>query len=151
MDHQCVLTGSPFEWYKRLTWYLRTIMNSLFSRYSSMTYFLSTSRWNRWRRHLTRSGPSVGSSLQDDGKRSVSYHTDLRTWKKVRCYYKSQVVGKNGLFLSQKTLSIRRRRYSWLPITGTLANSNQCRFPLDFPLTFTVMLPSVTRTLDISK
>ena len=89
MDHQCVLTGSPFEWYKRLRWYLRTIMNSLFSRYSSMTYFLSTSRWNRWRRHLTRSGPSVGSSLQDDGKRWVSYHTDLRTRKKS-CYGKSR-------------------------------------------------------------
>ena len=40
--------------------------------------------------------------------------------------------------------------YSWLPITRTLANSNQNRFPLDFRHTFTVILPSVTRTLDNS-
>ena len=46
--------------------------------------------------------------------------------------------------------------YSWLPIIRTLANSNLCansnqsRFPLDFLLTFTVILPSLTRTLDNS-
>ena len=40
--------------------------------------------------------------------------------------------------------------YSRLPITRTLANSNQNRFPLDFRHTFTVILPSVTRTLDNS-
>ena len=40
--------------------------------------------------------------------------------------------------------------YSWLPITRTLANLNQNRFPLDFRHTFTVILPSVTRTLDNS-
>ena len=34
-------------------------------------------------------------------------------------------------------------KYSRLPITRTLANSNQNRFPLDFRLTFTVNLPSV--------
>ena len=38
--------------------------------------------------------------------------------------------------------------YSLLPITRTLANSNQNRFSLDFRHTFTVILPSVTRTLD---
>ena len=38
-------------------------------------------------------------------------------------------------------------KYSWLPITQTLANSNQ---PLDFRHTFTAILPSVTRTLDNS-
>lgn len=32
----------------------------------------------------------------------------------------------------------------------TLANSNQNRFPVDFVHTFTVILPSVTRTLDNS-
>ena len=36
--------------------------------------------------------------------------------------------------------------YSWLPITRTLANSNQNRFPLDFRHTFTVIWPSVTRS-----
>ena len=36
--------------------------------------------------------------------------------------------------------------YSRLPITQTLANSNQNQFPLDFRHTFTVILPSVTRT-----
>ena len=40
---------------------------------------------------------------------------------------------------------------SWLPITRTLANSNQNRFPLDLRHTFTVSLPSVTRTLANSK
>ena len=40
--------------------------------------------------------------------------------------------------------------YSRLPITRTFANSNQNRFPLDFRHTFTVILPSVTRTLDNS-
>ena len=35
-------------------------------------------------------------------------------------------------------------------MTQTLANSNQNRFPLDFRHTFTVILPSVTRTLDNS-
>ena len=40
--------------------------------------------------------------------------------------------------------------YSRFPITRTLANSNQNRFPLDFLHTFTVILPSVTRTLDNS-
>ena len=40
---------------------------------------------------------------------------------------------------------------SWLPITRrTLANSNQNRFPLDFCHTFTLILPSLTRTLDNS-
>ena len=38
--------------------------------------------------------------------------------------------------------------YSLLPITRTLANSNQNRFSLDFRHKFTVILPSVTRTLD---
>ena len=33
----------------------------------------------------------------------------------------------------------------------TLDNSNQNRFPLDFRHTFTVILPSLTRTLDNSK
>ena len=37
-----------------------------------------------------------------------------------------------------------------LPITRTVANSNQNQFPLDFRHTFTVILPSVTRTLDNS-
>ena len=36
--------------------------------------------------------------------------------------------------------------YSQLPITRTLANSNQNRFPVDFIHTFTVILPSVTQT-----
>ena len=41
-------------------------------------------------------------------------------------------------------------KYSRLPITRTLANSNQNRFPLDLCHTFTVILPSVTRNLDNS-
>ena len=41
-------------------------------------------------------------------------------------------------------------KYSRLPITRTLANSNQNRFPLDFFHTYTVILPSVTRALDNS-
>ena len=40
--------------------------------------------------------------------------------------------------------------YSWLPITRTLANWNQNRFPLDFCHTVTVILPLVTITLDNS-
>ena len=40
--------------------------------------------------------------------------------------------------------------YSRIPITRTLANPNQHRFPVDFVHTFTVILPSVTRTLDNS-
>ena len=40
--------------------------------------------------------------------------------------------------------------YSWLLITRTLANLNQNRFPLDFLHTFTVILPTVTWTLDNS-
>ena len=42
------------------------------------------------------------------------------------------------------------RIYSRLPITRTLANSNQNPFPLDFRHTFTAILPSETRTLDNS-
>ena len=38
--------------------------------------------------------------------------------------------------------------YIWLPITRTLANSNQNWFPLDFHHTFTVILPSITPTLN---
>ena len=38
--------------------------------------------------------------------------------------------------------------YSWFPITRTLANSNRSRFPLDILQTFTIILPSVTQTLD---
>ena len=40
--------------------------------------------------------------------------------------------------------------YSWFPITRTLANSNRSRFPLDILQTFTIILPSVTQTLDNS-
>lgn len=36
--------------------------------------------------------------------------------------------------------------YNWLPLTKTLANSNQNRSLLDFRHTFTVNLPSVART-----
>ena len=41
-------------------------------------------------------------------------------------------------------------KYSRLPITRTVVNSNQNRFPLDFFHTYTVILPSVTRALDNS-
>ena len=48
--------------------------------------------------------------------------------------------------------------YSWLPITRTRANSNlaraksnQSRFPLDFFLKFTVILPSFTVELSITR
>ena len=47
-------------------------------------------------------------------------------------------------------LVIKQFSYSRIPITRTLANSNQNRFPLDFCHTITVILPSVTRTLDNS-
>ena len=40
--------------------------------------------------------------------------------------------------------------FSRIPITRTPANSNQNRFPVDFVHTLTVILPSVTRTLDNS-
>ena len=45
---------------------------------------------------------------------------------------------------------------TWLPITRTLTNSNQNRFPpgadyLDFRHTFTVILPSVTRTSPLTR
>ena len=39
---------------------------------------------------------------------------------------------------------------SWLPITQTLANSNQNQFPQDFRHTFTEILPYVTWTLNNS-
>ena len=52
-----------------------------------------------------------------------------------------------SIVLTQTLIQI----YSWLPITRTLTNSNQNRFPLDFRHTFTVILPSVTWTLDNSK
>ena len=45
---------------------------------------------------------------------------------------------------------VRYFNCSRLPITRTLANSNQNRFPLDFRHTFTVILPSITRILDKS-
>ena len=40
-----------------------------------------------------------------------------------------------------------KKKYIRLPITRTLANSNQNRFPVDFLQIFTVILPSVTWTL----
>ena len=39
-------------------------------------------------------------------------------------------------------------KYCWLPITWTLANSNQSRFPLDFTSYIYCLLPSVTRPTD---
>lgn len=66
---------------------IQRVTDSLFPQYSFMRYFSSTSKWYRWRRHLTRSGPSVGSSLQEDGKCSSSYQTDLkRRCKQVNEY-----------------------------------------------------------------
>ena len=42
----------------------------------------------------------------------------------------------------------QQKKYIRLPVTRTLANSNQNRFPVDFLHIFTVILPSVTWTLD---
>ena len=39
-------------------------------------------------------------------------------------------------------------KYCWLPITWTLANANQSRFPLDFTSYIYCLLPSVTRPTD---
>ena len=58
------------------------------------------------------------------------------------CYLTFVQTNFNCFFFHSSTSCI----YSWLPITRTLANSNQSRFPLDFLLTFTVILPSVTWT-----
>ena len=46
----------------------------------------------------------------------------------------------------------KKKYYSWLPITCTLANSNLTLTwtKVDFPHTFIVILPSATRTLDNS-
>ena len=52
--------------------------------------------------------------------------------------------------LLTKSLLTTSAKYSWLPITWTCPNSNQSRFPLDFLLTFTVILPLITQTLDNS-
>ena len=42
--------------------------------------------------------------------------------------------------------TFQRSKYSRLPITQTLVNSNRSRFPLDFLHTFTVILSSVIQT-----
>ena len=62
------------------------------------------------------------------------------------CYFTFVRTNFNCFFFHSSTSYI----YGWLPITRTLAHSNQSRFPLDFLLTFTVILPLVTRTLDNS-
>ena len=50
----------------------------------------------------------------------------------------------HSVFLLARSVSIATlKRYSRLPITRTLANSNQTLFPLDFLHTFTVILPSI--------
>ena len=51
-----------------------------------------------------------------------------------------------SIYFPMSMLFQNKNNYSRLPITRTLANSNQNRFPLDFRHTFTVILPSVTRT-----
>ena len=62
----------------------------------------------------------------------------------------------NTIFYKFLSLEHFLQWYSRPPITRTLAklepraNSNQNRFPMDFLHTFTVILPSVTRTLDNS-
>lgn len=71
-----IIRAKMYQW--------KTPMKKIFSllpQYSFIRYFSSTSKWNRWRRHRTRSGPSVGSSFQDEGKCSTSYHTDLKESK----------------------------------------------------------------------
>ena len=49
-------------------------------------------------------------------------------------------------------LHIKKKHYSWLPITCTLANSNLMLTwtKVDFPHTFIVILPLIPRTLDNS-
>ena len=60
-----------------------------------------------------------------------------------------------GAFVKNVSLSLHTpygyglRTYSWLPFEPR-ANSNQNQFPLDFRHTFSLILPSVTRTLDNS-
>ena len=50
----------------------------------------------------------------------------------------------------ERLLEKMRTQQSQKVIQSTPDNSNQNRFPLDFRHTFTVILPSVTRTLDNS-
>ena len=75
--------------------------------------------------------------------------------------HRARVVGREGLvilipvftreyLLSSHWVPVFFPTYSRLPITRALANSNPNRFPLDFLHTFTVILPSVTRTLNNS-
>ena len=77
-----------------------------------------------------------------------------RNYQKYRLSWFCKSGLKNRLYLrggiSSECPRMYISRYSRLPITRTLANSNQNRFPLDFRHTFTVILPSVTRTLDNS-
>ena len=81
-------------------------------------------------------------SVLNGKKSNAAIATDLKTSLTLvsTTTYSEKVSRKNAL--SENT---------WLPITGTLANSNQSRFPLDFLLTFTVILPPVTRTLDTAR
>ena len=78
-------------------------------------------------------------SVLNGKKSNAAIATDLKTSLTLvsTTTYSEKVSRKNALSAS-----------SWLPITGTLANSNENEFPLDFLLTFTVILPPVTRTLD---
>ena len=50
----------------------------------------------------------------------------------------------------ERLLEKMRTQQSQKVIQSTPDNSNQNRFPLDFRHTFTVILPSVTQTLDNS-
>ena len=82
-----------------------------------------------------------------------------RDWKNANSLFKRRFRGRshrgilNSLLINKEgfeTVLGTGWKYSRLPITRTLAYSNQNRFPLDFRRTFTIILPSVTRTLDNS-
>lgn len=68
--------------------------------WSSMTYFWGTSRWHLCIRQRTRNGPSVGSSLQETGKYSWSYHIDLDSKQiSLECNFKS--LKSHGLMIKE--------------------------------------------------
>ena len=77
----------------------------------------------------------------------LSYPIILANGIKKALVYNQNFTGRATFMSHGSTLQNGSSdKYSRLPITRTLANSNQNRFPLDFRHTFTVILPSVTRT-----
>ena len=86
-------------------------------------------------------------------------HSDVHKqsyWKNVSSHLQFQKdLSVRSIYCNWKKVRVQsttmNASYIWLPITRTRkfeprANSNQNWFPLDFRHTFTVILPSITRT-----